>query len=619
MFNPHLNLARKTALIVAIPLVCTMAFLLAVGFLLMNSDRDLARMEQAQDILRLSDKLNNDMLRASLTVSMYNSIGRLELLDQYEAILASMTSTASQLEAATSSDREQSALARACSEDVKATAACLSGMRGLWQEETAVLKQFRLRDDFARLERTLLKGTQDSTKLAQLGARRAQTSREESQRTRSIIFGILIASAVMSFVIAFGMAHTMSKTINSRLSALAEKARLVAANQALEANLDVDDEIGQLAKALRRMEIELKEASRRERAVVENAAEVICSLDEDGKISQVNPACWDLWGYDPEDLLGRRLTSLIHPDYIDTTSGAIERARCESAKSNLETAIVHKNGGTVDLHLSCSAGQSSKSVFCVAHDISERKRLERMRSDFVNMITHDLRTPLASLRAALQLIQKGTYGELSERGNERLAAADLNVTRLINMLNDLLVIEKLESGGTDIVCAEVNFPDVARQARDLVKDLAEQRQITIDVEVCPVAVWCDEDRMVQVVANLFGNAIKFSPDGGTIRLHYSESSATDAELEVRISDEGPGVPPGEQGRIFDRFQMISKQRSQNKAGAGLGLAICKSIVEQHGGKIGVFNNEGAGCTFWFKVPRESGKALESDTVRLAIL
>jgi signal transduction histidine kinase len=240
----------------------------------------------------------------------------------------------------------------------------------------------------------------------------------------------------------------------------------------------------------------------------------------------------------------------------------------------------------------------------VFHDVAKALvESDKVKQEFVSMISHDLRTPLTSLQAALALCLKGKYGALNDAGVERLTKAEKNVAYLINLINELLDIEKMDAGMVCLQKQPVNLREFIISTTDVLHSYAEQRNISLEHEGDDVVVLADSKRLAQVITNLVSNAIKYSPDGGTVKIAARFSAAD--KVEISISDDGPGVPSEYRDKIFDRFEQIDLPEHQ-RGGSVLGLAICKMIVEAHGGEIGVRSQPGTASCFWFTLPAAEG-------------
>lgn len=227
-------------------------------------------------------------------------------------------------------------------------------------------------------------------------------------------------------------------------------------------------------------------------------------------------------------------------------------------------------------------------------------RLEARKQEFVQMISHDLRTPLTSIQGTLALASRGSFGQLNDKGKGRVADAEEDTERLINMINELLDIEKMEAGKLELDCTTVSLAEIADRSIEAVRTVAEANGVTLTREGGEATISGDRDRLIRVVINLLSNAIKYSPKGSSVfvRITKDEEKAT-----VRVCDKGRGIPANSIDKIFDRFSQVEK--SDSKKGTGLGLAICKAIIEAHGGQIGVESSAEAGTTFWFSLKADA--------------
>jgi signal transduction histidine kinase len=235
-------------------------------------------------------------------------------------------------------------------------------------------------------------------------------------------------------------------------------------------------------------------------------------------------------------------------------------------------------------------------------DVSERQEIQRMRQAFVSMVSHELRTPLTAVSGFLALLEMGAFGELPPTVTEQAGRAEANVGRLMKLITDLLDLEKMDSGTLNVSKDSCDLEDILRSTDEAARTFAESKGIQLEIQPKAsddgVDIYVDADRIVQVLVNLISNAVKFSPPEGVV----SVSHKLDGDmLEMRVTDQGRGVPAKYREIIFERFQQVEAADAKQKGGTGLGLAICKSIVEQHNGVIAVDSEEGQGSTFWFRI------------------
>jgi len=241
--------------------------------------------------------------------------------------------------------------------------------------------------------------------------------------------------------------------------------------------------------------------------------------------------------------------------------------------------------------------------------LQQRKHLDTLKDEFISTVSHELRTPLTSIRGALGLLSAGVLGKVDDKALNLLRIASTNTDRLVRLINDILDLERMDSGRAPLHLRRCDLNEIVHQAADTMRSMAESNEVTFNLVRAPnaeaISFDGDPDRMQQVLVNLLSNAIKFSPRGSTIRV----AGGYDGDnLLLRIEDTGRGVPADKLETIFDRFQQVEDADARQKGGTGLGLAICRSILAQHGGAIWAERNDangigGAGTTFILRIPR----------------
>jgi len=234
------------------------------------------------------------------------------------------------------------------------------------------------------------------------------------------------------------------------------------------------------------------------------------------------------------------------------------------------------------------------------HNMSESLELAQQRKqEFLSMISHDMRTPLANVQASLEFVLDGRQEKLSDSTQEWLSRAYENVDTVLSLINELLEIERIEGGGLELVYSDVRLSDLIRKAVNSVRAVAERQSITIVEPKLSVYLKCDEDRLIRVLVNLLGNALKFSPPGSTITV---DCKKTQTWLEISVQDQGRGIPSKLLQEIFERYRQVNADDARKLGGSGLGLAITKAIIEAHDGKIEVSSEEGKGSRFVISLP-----------------
>jgi PAS domain S-box-containing protein len=347
------------------------------------------------------------------------------------------------------------------------------------------------------------------------------------------------------------------------------------------------------------MATSLAEAKQKEKSMIEYSVDAICSLDGSGRITAANPACANILGHTQDAILGNNLKNILVREDLQDFNESLLRAKSGKSQSQVESRVTQSNGNTIDVLWSLHWVQSEESFFCVGHDITERKEVERLKQQFMAMVSHDLRTPLSTIANYLEMLGAGLFGQLTEKGEHLLQIAESNVNRMLALINDLLDLERAEFAGLKIECSPQQLGSLVDQSINSVKNLALKKQIHMEFDKTDLVVQADDNRIVQVLVNLLSNAIKFSPKDGIVNVSVEGS---DDKAWVRISDQGRGVPPHMKEKIFEHFQQVEISDSVEKGGSGLGLAICKAIVELHGGTIKVEENAPSGSTFSFSLP-----------------
>lgn len=239
--------------------------------------------------------------------------------------------------------------------------------------------------------------------------------------------------------------------------------------------------------------------------------------------------------------------------------------------------------------------------------LSARSALDTLKDEFISTVSHELRTPLTSIRGSLGLLSSGVMGTLDPKAANLLRIAVTNTDRLIRLINDILDLERMESGRAPLQVRRCSLQDLAQQAVDTMSGLAHEAEVHLELALtsgpgCADGLFFDgdADRILQVLTNLLSNAIKFSPRASTVRLH---AEATSDSILLKVSDEGRGIPSEKLDTIFDRFHQVEATDTKHKNGTGLGLAICRTIVQQHSGSVWAQRNLGPGSTFCVMLPR----------------
>lgn len=491
----------------------------------------------------------------------------------------------------------------------------------------------------------------------EIAAGKQRVNNYEQQRL-FVLSGLAVALLSTVAMVAF-----FNRQIRSRLAVVSENTKRLAAGTALMPPLRGNDEVADLDKTFHSMAKSLGEARKREGDAIANSADVICVLDGQRRIAQINDAI-EHWGFSPDELLGKEFSSIVDERSGDELrigkhwallseekSSLDERTFCvihditerkyleqliaESAASEdlifesipaavlvlqSDGSIVRANSAarlflqklgnpdflfpeqlkSAGLPIDVSVEQLPSGLFlAVVLDLTERKQLEDTKTELLSMIANDIDAPLGRIAETLKNVSEET-STLNEAGQQKVVAAESESKRLMRLFRDLLRVE--QEGSISVSKSATELDATICGAVEAAQPHAERAGVVIEYASSgPASVPIDRQRIVQVILNLLTNAIKFSHGGDKITIRASRSESDNAIL-IEISDQGPGIPEEIIPTIFDAFVQVRKSDATEKGGSGLGLAICKTIVEAHGGSISVANNAERGCTFTILLP-----------------
>ena len=355
--------------------------------------------------------------------------------------------------------------------------------------------------------------------------------------------------------------------------------------------------------------------------LVENAADLIITTDLDDCILTWNRGAEVLFGYRKDEVIGKHLSILLPPERFHELEEMRAKVQISGALRDIEIRSKRKDGVLIYLSLSVSPIRDVEGKIVgflrVAKDITEKKRYERrlkeldkMKSDFVSNVSHELRTPLTSIKGSVDNMLDGLTGLLNEKQIRYLSRIKSNADRLSRLINDLLDLSRIEAGGIEVRPATLPLTALAEEVAEHLKPLAAEKLIRIEVPSPDptVTVWADRDKVTQVLMNLIGNAVKFTPQDGKVTVAI-EKNGNDY-IQISVADTGPGILPEEANKIFSKFYQVANIDNQKPKGSGLGLAISKALVEMHGGKIWMESELGRGSTFYFTLPAQQPFKLE---------
>ncbi len=416
---------------------------------------------------------------------------------------------------------------------------------------------------------------------------------------------------------AQGMLHLMHTDGEERVVAFRNKLIVVPgrAPYVLGFGVDITEQV--------RAEGRLRTLTRQSDSILESVGDGIYAIDLDGNVTLVNAAAEQMLGYKQSEILGQNMHQLVHHTRADGTPYPKDACPIRKSLFNLETVrisneVFWRKDGTsfsaeyvarpqIDTHSSTDGSPKAVGAVVAFTDTTERRALDRMKDEFISTVSHELRTPLTSLRGALGLLAGGALNARPEKTQQMLDIAISNTDRLVRLVNDILDLERIQSGKTEFRPTMCSAEDLLRRAAGVQQARMPKPDMRIFFAAHGVNIWADPDRILQTLNNLISNAIKFSPSGSEINLIARYLDEDEAIIEV--SDHGRGIPADKLDHIFERFQQGDSSDSRALGGTGLGLAICRSIVQQSGGRIWATSEVDKGTTFHFTLPTKPSNNL----------
>jgi PAS domain S-box-containing protein len=356
--------------------------------------------------------------------------------------------------------------------------------------------------------------------------------------------------------------------------------------------------------------------------LVDNAGDAIISTDVEDRILTWNHGAEVIFGYSKEETIGQSLAILLTSRLKAELEEIRDKVRLTGVLRNLEVRRMRKDGMIIETSLAVSPIRDKDDnvigFLHLARDITEKKRyeqrlkeLDQMKSAFVSNVSHELRTPLTAIKASADNMLDRLLGDLNEKQVGYLTRIKSNTDRLARLINDLLDLSTIEAGKINLRLMNLPLVALVREATESLRPVATEKLIHLKVvSADPRAIaWADRDKVIQVLMNLIGNALKFTPLRGKVTVAVTRNDP--AWMQISVADSGPGIPVEEVNNVFGRFYQIDQAGKQKTQGTGLGLAISKALVEMHGGKIWVESELGKGSAFCFTVPAEQPFQLES--------
>ena len=431
----------------------------------------------------------------------------------------------------------------------------------------------------------------------------------EIKMTLSKLWFLLITGLLLAIAFAALLGLTLAQRLTKPIQEMTVSAQKIAAGDfSLRTYTTSQDEIGVLGQALNQMAQQLKETidavsteKSKLESVLANMVSGVIFLGQDGRVDLVNPAAGQILGIKPIISGGRKHVGIIRNYQLSQLiATALERGKV--VKEEILILVPHERNVQVNITPITGREDFNLGAVVVLHDITDFRKLERVRKDFVANVSHELKTPVTSLKGYAETLLDGAL-EDPRVASEFVKIMLTESERLSILINDLLELSKIESTASPMTWQEINIDVLISFLKNKFKPQVEERQIELEFTrpENPLIAMGDNGMIDQVLINLIDNAVKYSPVGGKVTMAVSEQAE---RILFEVIDTGLGIPEQELKRIFERFYRVDKGRSRKLGGTGLGLAIVKHILEIHGSQIKVESTLGRGSRFYFTLPKK---------------
>lgn len=422
------------------------------------------------------------------------------------------------------------------------------------------------------------------------------------QHVRSV-FAILATSLCLAFIGAALIAWMFSARIGQRVRGIADVARRYQSGDLTPTRMDFgDDELGVVARSLdesvqdvgRRLAEQARDRARTE-AILAGMVEGVIVVDRQGRLQLANDAAQRMLKLDAVAIGRPYVETVRHPAIAELVAAAL----LDRTPEPLQLSPPRDPSRTIIARAAPATRDTAHGAVLVMHDITDLRRADQIRRDFVANVSHELRTPLTAIRGYVEALAEEDADP--EESRRFLAIIIRHTERMERLVKDLLRLARLDAGQETLAVVACETRTLAQTvATDLARALAERHQ-TIDIAIAPGAetVRGDPARLHDALRNLVANAITYGPEGSTVRI---EAARSNGSITISVLDQGPGIPEEDLSRVFERFYRVDKSRTRDPGGTGLGLAIVKHLVELHGGEVRVWNRPEGGARFTVILP-----------------
>lgn len=415
---------------------------------------------------------------------------------------------------------------------------------------------------------------------------------------------LLLLLSIVNLCAFIGILIVLVSRITRRLNEVLNNSRRFAEKKPLPEPMRGDDEISTLDKTLREMAKSFEEATKVQLSLLNDSSLLILSFTEAALITEVNEACLLFTGLGSKELRNKPLSQLMDSNeycrFVERLSIVKAASSNQTTDFSIDISLNHASGVLVDSLWSLSWSAIDQAFFAVVHEISEQRQSERLYQEMVSIIDSGFRERLTTLQGLHSRLHSDEFVELNARGKTLLPIIDSSTKRMLDLIEDLHVYQTTEKGSLELSIAAIDVNLMLTNLLSSFQILASEKGVILELTNCDESIDGDEARLAQVIANLLSNAIKYTPRGRKIALFVN---TVGHYLQINVKDEGEGIPAHALAGVFDRFRQVSAADSKVHGGFGVGLHVCKTLVELHGGTIEVESNVGVGSTFSIYLPK----------------
>lgn len=590
------SLSRKTMLLVAIPVALqTVLIFVAIGIWL-HAEHLATKVARAKDVsleLQVFEKTMGDCVAAcTVARSTFGQLG----LEQARAQLKKLSRGYKRLHSLSTVNTKTSPDWQALD---KAVESLIYGFKlSIGETEEGEVSAVVIRDKGLRDFRVFIDAIQ---RVSALESRGLDPAIAEADGVNAVLKMVLLALIGASALLAVGLVELYRRSIATRLLAVMETTELMSRRSPLAPALAGVDEIGTLDRQLHEIDAKLDEAMRNEKLVIANAADLVCALDASGTILSVNEKALGLMtGLKPEALVGKELSTIITEDQREQIQQELLATAHSDSTVKFKCDVLTADAKTIPTEWSVHWSNVNEALFCVAHNASQERALQSLRQEFLASMHKEIHEPLNRVYQCLAKLTTDEADPLPARSREELRRAQQSTTRLLMLVEDLLSVEQMASQELSLQLTKQSLSSIVEESVCSLDAFARTSEINVRTNVpADLFVNVDRARIIQVLVNILSNALKYSPAGSTVDI-FCES--TETQTTIYVCDEGPGIPEQYQEQVFAAYEQVPGRSSHRAASSGLGLNICKTIVEAHKGSIGVHSVPPHGSKFRFSLP-----------------